>query len=208
MLNLLFTNPLVFIIILGFLFISIAVHEFAHALAADRLGDPTARAKGRLTLNPLAHIDMMGALFIVFWGFGWGKPVPYDPFNLQKPSRDSALIALAGPASSLIFALVLAVLLRLVPIALIQAILAQGVMLNITLGIFNLVPLYPLDGFQIMAGVLPPQHRQDWLALSRYGIFILLILLLPLINGQSPLLTVISPLIDTVVRVLLPGGIM
>ena len=85
----------------------ITIHEFSHGLVADYLGDPTARLRGRLTLNPMAHLDPIGALAFIFFGFGWAKPVPIDPYNLQDPKRDSMLISLAGPASNLLTALIL-----------------------------------------------------------------------------------------------------
>ncbi len=207
MLNLLFTNPVVFLILLLILLISVAVHEAAHAYTADFLGDPTARAQGRLTLNPLAHVDLTGLLFIIFWGFGWGKPVPYDPFNLKAPSRDAALIALAGPLSSLLFAVLTSLLLRIVPWLFLENLLGYVVLLNTTLAVFNLVPIYPLDGFAVVAGILPKEHRTDWNRLSQYGILILLLFLLPIANGQSPLFVLIRPIIDKIVELLLPGGI-
>lgn len=197
-----------FFIALIVLVCSIGVHEFAHALVADKLGDPTPRAKGRLTLNPLAHVDMVGMMFILFWGFGWGKPVPYDPFNLRKPSRDAALIALAGPVASLLFALLGAILLRMIPNAFIQTVAAYVILLNVTLGIFNLVPLSPLDGFQVVAGILPAEKRAEWLSLSRYGILVLLLFLLPIVNGQSPLFILIQPAINFLLGFMIPGGIM
>ncbi|MFA6421261.1 MAG: site-2 protease family protein [Patescibacteria group bacterium] len=208
MLNLLSQNPLMFFIALIVLVCSIGVHEFAHALVADKLGDPTPRAKGRLTLNPLAHVDMVGMMFILFWGFGWGKPVPYDPFNLRKPSRDAALIALAGPVARLLFALLGAILLRMIPNAFIQTVAAYVILLNVTLGIFNLVPLSPLDGFQVVAGILPAEKRAEWLSLSRYGILVLLLFLLPIVNGQSPLFILIQPAINFLLGFMIPGGIM
>jgi len=197
-----------FFIALIVLVCSIGVHEFAHALVADKLGDPTPRAKGRLTLNPLAHVDMVGMMFILFWGFGWGKPVPYDPFNLRKPSRDAALIALAGPVARLLFALLGAILLRMIPNAFIQTVAAYVILLNVTLGIFNLVPLSPLDGFQVVAGILPAEKRAEWLSLSRYGILVLLLFLLPIVNGQSPLFILIQPAINFLLGFMIPGGIM
>ena len=208
MIDLLGKNPLVFIIVFIVLICSIGVHEFAHALTADKLGDPTPRAQGRLTLNPIAHIDLMGILFILFWGFGWGKPVQYDPFNLRKPSRDAALIALAGPIASLSLAIIGAIALRLIPSVLVATVISYVVLLNVTLGIFNLVPLYPLDGFQVVAGLLPSEKRAEWLALSRYGIIILLVFLLPIANGQSPLFILIQPIITRILGLLLfiPGG--
>jgi Zn-dependent protease len=108
MLATLFTNPLLFIIWAVALVLAIAIHEYAHARAADTLGDPTPRALGRLTLDPRAHLDPLGTLMLLVLGFGWGRPVEFDPYNLRSPRRDGALIALAGPVSNLLFALVLA----------------------------------------------------------------------------------------------------
>src|SRR3989339_337614 len=114
MLSILFTNPLVFLVFALGLVLAISIHEYAHAAAADRLGDPTPRAMGRLTLNPLAHLDPVGTLVILVTGaFGWGKPSPYDPYNLRNPQRDTALIALAGPVSNLLLALGLSLIARL-----------------------------------------------------------------------------------------------
>jgi Zn-dependent protease len=206
MLNLIQISPLVFAISLVFLLVSVAVHEFAHALAADRLGDPTARLKGRLSLNPLVHIDLMGLLFILFWGFGWGKPVPYDPFNLRDSDKDGAKIALAGPVSSLLLALVASLVIRLIDNSLIELVLSYLVMLNVYLGIFNLLPIHPLDGFQVMAGILPESQRSEWYGLRRYGIVILLFMLLPISNGQSTLFTIIGPVVNFILGFLLPGG--
>lgn len=206
MLNLLAINPLLFVISLVFLLISVAVHEAAHAWMADQLGDPTARIQGRLTLNPLVHIDLMGLLFILFWGFGWGKPVPYDPFNLRDPDRDGAKIALAGPLSSLGLALLVAGAIRLLGSSTLSVVFGYLVMLNIYLGIFNLLPIHPLDGFQVMAGLLPQNQRQEWYGLKRYGLIILLFLLLPIANGQSALFTVIGPIVEFILHYLLPTG--
>src|SRR3989338_6639244 len=113
MLSYLFTNPLIFFFYIVALLVAIAIHEFSHALAADHLGDPTPRLAGRLKLNPLVHIDPMGLLFLLFFGFGWGKPVGFDPFNLKNPRRDAAIISLAGPFSNFVVALLLSFFLRL-----------------------------------------------------------------------------------------------
>ena len=112
MLNLLFQEPAFFAVILVALVISLSVHEFAHAWVSDRLGDPTARQLGRVTLNPKAHIDPLGMLLLVVAGFGWGRPVPFNPLNLKYPKRDSALIALAGPASNFMLAIITAAVLK------------------------------------------------------------------------------------------------
>ena len=102
MLGVLFNNPLSFLFWLVALAMAITIHEFAHAYTADRLGDPTPRLQGRLTLNPLAHLDPLGTLMLLLVRFGWGKPVQFDPFNLKNPRKDGALISLAGPASNLL----------------------------------------------------------------------------------------------------------
>ena len=206
MLNLLSVNPLIFFISLVLLLLSVSVHEFAHSLAADKLGDPTPRAKGRLTLNPLVHIDPMGLLFILFWGFGWGRPVPYDPFNLKDADRDGAKIALAGPLSSLALAFLGAFLIRVLDNGLVTSILSYLVLLNTYLGVFNLLPIHPLDGFQVVAGFLPESQRAEWYGLRRYGLIILLFLLLPISNGQSALFTIIGPVVNFILGLLLPGG--
>lgn len=206
MLNLLSASPLVFLISLALLLLSISVHEFAHSLTADKLGDPTPRAKGRLTLNPLVHIDPMGLLFILFWGFGWGRPVPYDPFNLKDADRDGAKIALAGPVSSLVLAVLGALLIRLIQNSLITAVLSYLVLLNTYLGVFNLLPIHPLDGFQVVAGFLPENQRQEWYGLRRYGLIIILFLLLPMVNGQNALFTIIGPITKFILGILLPTG--
>src|SRR3990167_2193714 len=113
MLSQLVANPIVFIFWALGLILAITIHEFAHALAADRLGDPPPRLQGRLTLNPLAHLDPIGTLMLLLTRFGWGKPVQFDPFNLANPRRDAALISLAGPVSNLLTATLLSLLIRL-----------------------------------------------------------------------------------------------
>jgi len=106
LLELLFSNPLIFILVAAALILSISVHEFAHAYVADKLGDPTPRYLGRVTLNPKAHLDPIGTLLLVVAGFGWGKPVPFNPNNLSNPKRDAALISFAGPLSNFFMAII------------------------------------------------------------------------------------------------------
>src|SRR6266571_7567338 len=136
------------------LLIAVTVHELAHALVADRLGDPTARRLGRITLNPLPHIDPLGALAFVIAGFGWAKPVPVNAHNLRHPMRDMAWVTAAGPISNFVVAFVALVAVRLVgrlgaapfvaePVA---GMLFYIYLFNLALGIFNLIPLPPLDG--------------------------------------------------------------
>lgn len=196
------------------LLVAITIHEFSHAFAAERLGDPTPRLMGRLTLNPLAHLDPLGTLFLLIARFGWGKPVQFDPFNLKDPRRDSALISLAGPTSNFLLALILALILRFVPdLALsvfILTITTAGlfnllvpiIFMNVALGVFNLLPLHPLDGFKVVEGILPEEYARNWHSLEGYGIFILIFLLLPF-GTFSPLQSIISPLISFFLKLLL-----
>lgn len=194
-----------FIVVLGSLILSITVHEFAHAWAADRLGDPTPRLQGRLTLNPRSHLDPIGTLMIIFTWFGWGKPVMFDPFNLKNPRKDAALISLAGPVSNLIVATLLAIIIRITVLPLlVNLIIISMVRLNITLAIFNLIPIHPLDGGKIILGLLPKDLAHEYNSiLSQYGTLILLFMILPL-TGSSPIALLISPIIDFVFNLLIP----
>ncbi len=151
------------------LVISISVHEFAHAWSAYELGDPTARNLGRLTLNPIVHFDLLGALMILFmafsgWGIGWGKPVPVNPYNLRtNPRMGMGLTSAAGPFSNLVLATLFAIPLRLswsLP-GLLEAFLWTMVITNVSLAIFNLIPLPPLDGFNVLQGLLAT-FRTRW----------------------------------------------
>jgi len=200
-------DPISIIILAICLLIALTIHEAAHAWAANYLGDPTARLMGRLSLNPLVHLDPTGTLVFIItaiagFPFGWGKPVQFDPYNLANPKRDAALISLAGPVSNLILASLLSLLLRVLPFGPF-AILIE---INVSLAIFNLIPIHPLDGGKILVALLPDRPgRQYDLFLNRYGIFLLLILILPIVNGQSLLSIVISPLINFLLSIFLPG---
>lgn len=203
--------------ILAFI-VAITFHEAAHAWMADRLGDPTARLMGRLSLNPLVHYDPVGTtllLVLVFMRalglpvipFGWAKPVRFDPYNLQNPRRDSALISLAGPVTNLLLAIGVSIILRLLPIVDLTAFLYPLVVLNVVLAIFNLVPIHPLDGGKIFIGLLPEKDAYEAdLFLKRYGMLILFFLIFPTIGGTSPLFSVLSPVIDFILGLLLPGN--
>ena len=166
------------------LLIAVTVHELAHALVADRLGDPTARRLGRITLNPMPHIDPLGALAFVIAGFGWAKPVPVNAANLAHPRRDMAWVAAAGPLSNFLVAfLALAALRFAASWGLIAArgdSLAQVLLFiyyfNIGIGVFNLIPLPPLDGGHFLPYLLPAGAAQVVRALEQYGTFILLLL--------------------------------
>lgn len=160
-------NPLVFI---G-LIISITIHEFSHAFVADRLGDPTPRSQGRVSLNPLRHLDPIGTLILLIANFGWGKPVIIDPYNFTHPKRDEILVAVAGPASNIIMAIILGQLSKFIPIPF------EFALVNLYLAVFNLLPIPPLDGSKILLNLLPEDASVSWSqAFDRYG-FIILILL-------------------------------
>jgi Zn-dependent protease len=204
MLSTLFTNPLLFLIYAIGLVLAISIHEYAHARISDQLGDPTPRSQGRLTLNPRAHLDPLGTLALLFLGFGWGRPVMFDPYNLRNPRRDSAFIALAGPVSNIIFAVVLSIIMHLVGGDLLSTVLSILIMMNISLAIFNLVPVFPLDGEKILGGFLPPDlYREFALIMHQYGTIILILLLLPIAGGSSPISALISPAISFVAKLLL-----
>lgn len=205
------------ILLPAFLF-SLAIHEAAHAWMSDRLGDPTARLSGRLSLNPLVHLDPWGTLLpfiLILTGspiiFGWGKPVPFDPFNLKNPRRDSALISLSGPVANIILAGFLVLIIRLSSLflgttgLLIQAILVPIIILNLTWAFFNLTPIHPLDGGKVLVGFLPQglaSQVDDFL--QQYGLILLIFLIFPF-AGASPLVRIIAPLIRLVLNLLLPS---
>lgn len=177
LLTLLFESPLVFAMVIGALIASISIHEFAHAFVADKLGDPTARYLGRVTLNPKSHLDPLGTLLLIVAGFGWGRPVPFNPQNLLNPRRDGALIALAGPCSNFILAVLLALVYHVLDLdGVIGTFVYLVIFYNLVLGVFNLIPVEPLDGFKIVNGILPSHLAIQWQQTAPYGIYILLFL--------------------------------
>ncbi len=196
MLELLFQNPFAFIVVFGGLILAIGIHEAAHCYMADYLGDPTPRALGRTTLNPIAHLDLVGTLMILVTGrFGWGKPAPYDPYNLAHPDRDTKLIALAGPASNIVFAIALSLIYRLGtwPLAL-STIFYSLISLNINLALFNLIPVPPLDGAKIF---FQSSNQSSVISNQWVSILILIFLIIP-IAGY-----IISPISQYLLNILL-----
>lgn len=160
--------------------LGITIHEFMHAYAAHRLGDDTGRLLGRLSLSPLAHFDLFGTLLLVFAGFGYGKPVPFNEARLRGPAA-VAVVAAAGPLSNLAIAAVCAIPLRFGAATLAGAygeILSWVVYYNCVLGVFNLIPIPPLDGSNVVYGVLPPRQQFGWRQFQQYGPILLLLLLL------------------------------
>jgi len=181
----------IFLAIIGFLIFiySIILHEIAHGWVAERLGDPTARISGRLTLNPLSHLDpIMSVLLPLFLLLsrspiiiGAAKPIPIDPYNLRHPQKEMGLIGLAGPATNLLLALLLAGLAQVLSgnAALVfLPLLANATLLNLVLAVFNLIPLPPLDGGRVLVSLLPHRYAEALMSLESVGIFIVLFLLL------------------------------
>lgn len=178
----LFTQPLLFleslVVTSVALLIAITIHEASHALMAHNLGDPTARQQGRLSLNPLVHLDPLGTLMLFLVGLGWGKPVPVNPNYLrQGAKRGMAIVGAGGPVSNLLLAWAVAMVLRYVPAVqsgFVAYVLVIIVLYNVLLAIFNLIPVAPLDGFNIALGVLPQGMAYDLARTQRYGPIILL----------------------------------
>ncbi|KXK08827.1 MAG: Peptidase family M50 [Microgenomates bacterium OLB22] len=205
MLTQLFSNPLSALIAIVCFIIAVTIHEFAHAKAADSLGDPTPEAYGRLTLDPRAHLDPWGSLLFLLVGFGWAKPVPFDPYNFSHPRRDGALVAAAGPMTNIACAILAALIIRLVPFGMFSAFLGLLIYVNVMLAIFNLLPFAPLDGFKVVLGLLSKDQASEWIKLERYGIWFLLFFMLPLTGSKSMLELYIVPLIQKTVGILIGG---
>ncbi len=180
LLSILFQEPILFAIIVAAIVLTLSVHEFAHAYVGHLLGDHTAEREGRLTINPLAHIDPVGFLMLLMVGFGYAKPVPYDPYQLRDPRMGSVLIAIAGPGSNLLFgALASALHGWLSPILGIDNLLVISLLfiasINFSLMLFNLIPVPPLDGSKVLLAMLTaPEHRQVRIFLETQGPMILL----------------------------------
>lgn len=170
---------------------ALSLHESAHAWVADRCGDPTARLLGRVSLNPLAHLDPIGTLCMIMTRFGWAKPVPVNPFNLRNPRRDDILVSAAGPASNLLMGVVCGLAFRLCwrilhspwvgqepgpVLVLLGRLTLEGVWVSCALGVFNLIPLFPLDGSHILKGLLPREMAIRYEALNPVMPLLLLVI--------------------------------
>jgi Zn-dependent protease len=181
---------------------------------ADKLGDPTARDAGRLTLNPLAHLDPIGSLMLIFAGFGWARPVPVNPRNLSNPRRDMLWVALAGPVANLLFALGLGLIFQifmkgqfereLFGSSVLTLIVFMGVLINVILAVFNLLPVPPLDGSRILVGLLPPSLTAGYEQFERIGPFLLFgLILLGNFAGVPVFSYLIHPFATPIMKLLL-----
>jgi Zn-dependent protease len=204
---------IVFLISITYLILAVAIHEFAHALTADRLGDPTPRAAGRLTLNPFAHIDPVGTVILPLglllisggsFAYGWGKPTPFDPYNLKNPRRDAGLISIAGPISNLLLAVFISILIRFLPYTF-SVFLVPFILINIGLAVFNLIPVGPLDGQKILFGLLPRDLAYEYQAImNRYGTLLLILMIFPFFGNEAPVSAIMTPAIQFLGNLLIP----
>lgn len=175
--------------------IASTVHEYFHAWIAFKLGDPTPKAHGRLTLNPLAHIDPIGALMMVIFRFGWSKPVPINEWNFENRRQGKALTALAGPVSNLLLAALSGLLFHFLSnYSLIAFFLYVFATINISLAVFNILPIPPLDGHKVVNAFLPKRWSYWWEDLEKYSWILLLLILIPF----SPLSGILSKYINAV----------
>ena len=196
------------------LLIAFTFHEFAHAWTANAFGDDTPRLYGRLTLNPIAHLDLMGTILLIVAGFGWAKPVPINPYALQRRSPAAVMwVSLAGPASNFLMAIVAAIPIRLGVVSLATStgilptagdLLFEFILINLTLMLFNLIPISPLDGEKILEYFLPPNMARTWETIRPYGplILIVVVFLGPLI-GINLLGWIIDPPLTALLRLLI-----
>ncbi len=201
--NLLFKEPILFVAWAVALIAAISFHEFSHAFAAYKLGDMTAKDQGRLTINPMSHLSLLGTVMLFVAGFGWGKPVPFNPYNLKNQRWGPVLIALAGPASNLLLVIVFGLVLKFVypllglgPENALYSFLFVLILLNAILMAFNLIPIPPLDGSKVLFALLPESMVGVKNFLQQYGF----ILLIAFVIVGSPVLTFIFAVIQVAIE--------
>lgn len=155
---------------------SLTVHEYSHGRMALRLGDDTAQRLGRLSFNPIRHLDIIGVLFFYFVGFGWAKPVPVDARNFGSPRRDMMYVAIAGPLANIALAVTCSFFIRLISpeFSYLFVILAYGIWINVALAVFNMLPMYPLDGSSVLKGMVSHKVAEKLAGLDRFGAFLIL----------------------------------
>ena len=170
-------KPQLLILMIPVVIFSLTVHEYSHGRIAFLLGDNTAKRLGRLSFNPLKHLDPIGTLFFYFMGFGWAKPVPVDPRNFDQPRRDMMYVAIAGPLSNLALAVICGFFIRIIDPYdswILFTLLSFGVYINVALAIFNLLPVFPLDGSSVIKGLVPFNIAERLIGLDRFGAFLLI----------------------------------
>ena len=189
------------IIFLPAIIVALTFHEYAHAWVAYKLGDPTAKTEGKLTFNPIAHLDPLGTLMLILFRFGWGKPVPINEYNFKNPVVGTALSSLAGPTTNLILALIVAGIFNFFKITtpLLGAMLIYFVLINTLLMLFNLLPIPPLDGHKVVRALLPEKLRYNWELLENYSPFILIGTLFIIIYTGA-----LQTVVFTVLEILVP----
>lgn len=200
---------LITILSIAILIFSVIIHEIAHGLMADRLGDPTARLQGRLTLNPIKHIDPVGSILVPLvtsfagFTFGWAKPVPYNPYNLRDRRIGEFLIALAGPASNIVLALIFGMIIRFTfpgTVTPFIEITTYIVIINLVLAIFNLIPVPPLDGSKLLFAFMPNQYGRTRIMLEQYAPILIVIVVIFVWR-------IVSPIIEPIFRIITGIGI-
>jgi len=190
----LISSPLQFLFFIIAITFSLTIHEFSHAYVANKLGDSTAKLMGRLTLNPLAHLDLMGTVFLLLAGFGWGKPVMVNPHNFKSPALDNLTVSLAGPISNLLLAVIFGLILRFLPMpSMVENLFFIIIFYNLVFMIFNLLPIPPLDGSKVLGLFM---SEQSYLMLQQLGIPILF----GLIIFSSLVYPIIPIILDRVVN--------
>ena len=190
--------PEVLVLLIPVLLFALVFHEFSHGWVANKLGDPTAKYAGRLTLNPMAHLDLFGSLMILFVGFGWAKPVPVDSRYLANPRTDMMKIAFAGPAANLLLAFIAGSLIRLTGnMGVLSSMLIMFAQINIMLAVFNMIPIPPLDGSQIFSGLMIRHNPDLVIKLQVYGPQILMgLILFGMLTRISPIWWLISQFVN------------
>lgn len=176
--NFIFTKIIGYLLIIPALVISITVHEFMHGFVSNRLGDPTPKQAGRLTLNPLRHLDPLGSIMIFLVNFGWGKPMPINPTYYKRPRRGAMYVSLAGPLSNFFIAVVTVLIMRAAHLgndSFIGISFYYLAVISVYLGVFNLIPVPPLDGSKVLAAFIPRDLLPAYYSMERYGIAIIFI---------------------------------
>ena len=208
-----FLDPQLLLPAVPVMLLALSIHEWAHAYVAWRLGDPTARMLGRLTLNPLAHLDPFGTIALVLVGFGWARPVPVNMANLRHPRRDMMWIAAAGPISNLIQAILFGFMFRLMAIGaagggFFVTMCTFGVFINCALAVFNLLPVAPLDGSKIIYGLVPSLTAESIIKMERFGPPILMgLIFIGFLTGYSLLWAIMGPPVRLLVTIVSGGAL-